>query len=73
MPNPCSWEGALLDPPLGPTVDDQVTAIAAQSDRKPTTPIDVAVVPGESFGFRFETLVEGSATHDCVRHNARRA
>ncbi len=43
MPNPCGWEGALLDPPLGPTVDDQVTAIAAQPDRKPTTPIDVAV------------------------------
>ena len=39
--DPCQWQGSLLDPPVGPTVDDLATALAAQKDRNATEPTDV--------------------------------
>lgn len=31
--DPCQWQGSLLDPPVGPTVDDLATAVVAQKGR----------------------------------------
>ena len=39
--DPCQWQGSLLDPPVGPTVDDLATALAVQKDRDATAPSDV--------------------------------
>ena len=39
--NPCHWRGHLYDP--GPTVDDLVSALAAQPMRNATTPTDVTL------------------------------
>jgi len=39
----CNWQAGLLDPPVGPTVDDLATAIAAFPDRDTTTPTDVTI------------------------------
>ena len=39
--DPCQWQGSLLDPPVGPTVDDLATALAAQKGRNATAPTDV--------------------------------
>jgi hypothetical protein len=39
--DPCQWQGSLLDPPVGPTIDDLATALAAQKDRSATAPTDV--------------------------------
>ena len=41
--NPCNWAGAEVDPPVGPTVDDLVNALAAQSMRGDPVPTDVIV------------------------------
>jgi hypothetical protein len=35
--DPCHWDGAELDPPLGPTVDDLATALQNQPTREATT------------------------------------
>ena len=34
--DPCQWQGSLLSPAVGPTVDDLVTALVAQKDRNAT-------------------------------------
>ena len=39
--DPCQWQESLLNPTVGPTVDDLATALAAQKDRNATTPKDV--------------------------------
>ena len=39
--DPCQWQGTLLDPPVGPTVDDLATALVAQKDRNAKAPTDV--------------------------------
>jgi hypothetical protein len=39
--DPCHWKGHLVDP--GPTVDDLVRALVAQSTRQATTPTDVTL------------------------------
>jgi hypothetical protein len=39
--DPCHWKGHLVDP--GPTVDDLVRALVAQSTRHATTPTDVTL------------------------------
>ena len=39
--DPCQWQGSLLSPGVGPTVDDLATALAAQKDRNATEPTDV--------------------------------
>ena len=39
--DPCQWQGSLLNPAVGPTVDDLATALAAQKDRNATAPTDV--------------------------------
>jgi len=36
--DPCHWQGALLDPPVGPTVDDLATALVGQNLRNATAP-----------------------------------
>jgi hypothetical protein len=41
--DPCQWAGALLDPPVGPTVDDLATALVAQKGRNATAPTDVTL------------------------------
>ena len=41
--DPCQWQGSLLDPPVGPTVDDLATALVAQKDRNATAPTDVTL------------------------------
>jgi hypothetical protein len=41
--DPCQWQGALLDPAVGPTVDDLANALAAQKRRNATAPTDVTL------------------------------
>jgi hypothetical protein len=41
--DPCQWKGALLDPPVGPTVDDLATALVAQKAWNATPPTDVTL------------------------------
>ncbi len=41
--DPCKWEGTLLDPPVGPRVDDLVAALANQPGRHASTPTEVKV------------------------------
>jgi hypothetical protein len=41
--DPCQWQGSLLDPPVGPTVDDLATAVAAQNGRTASPPTDVTL------------------------------
>jgi hypothetical protein len=39
--DPCRWQGSLLSPAVGPTIDDLATALVAQKDRNATAPTDV--------------------------------
>jgi hypothetical protein len=39
----CQWQGSLLDPSVGPTVDDLATALVAQKGRNATAPVDVTL------------------------------
>jgi hypothetical protein len=39
--DPCHWRDSLLDPPVGPTVDDLATALAGQAGRDASPPTDV--------------------------------
>jgi hypothetical protein len=39
----CRWRDTLLDPPVGPTVDDFVTALGRQPAKRPTKPVDVTI------------------------------
>jgi hypothetical protein len=41
--DPCRWQGSLLDPPVGPTVDDLASALVAQTGRNATAPTDVTL------------------------------
>jgi hypothetical protein len=41
--DPCEPGGRLLEPPVGPSVDDLVTAISGLADFSATTPADVVV------------------------------
>jgi hypothetical protein len=41
--DPCQWQGSLLSPAVGPTVDDLATALVAQKDRNATAPTDVTL------------------------------
>ena len=41
--DPCHWAGTETDPPVGPTVDDLVNALASQSMRGDPTPTDVTI------------------------------
>lgn len=41
--DPCQWQGSLLDPAVGPTVDDLATALVAQEGRNATAPTDVTL------------------------------
>jgi hypothetical protein len=39
----CQWEGSLLNPPLGPSVDDLANALSGLEDRETTVPVDVVL------------------------------
>ena len=39
----CHWQGTALDPPVGPTVDDLATALAAQREPGTAAPTDVTI------------------------------
>jgi hypothetical protein len=41
--DPCQWQGSLLDPPVGPTVDDLAAALVAQKGRDAVAPTDVTL------------------------------
>ena len=41
--DPCRWQESLLDPAVGPTVDDLASAMAAQKDRNASAPTDVTL------------------------------
>ena len=41
--DPCRWQESLLDPPVGPTVEDLATALVDQVGRNATAPTDVVV------------------------------
>jgi hypothetical protein len=41
--DPCRWQDGYVDPPVGPTVDDLVTALANQPQRGESVPIDVSI------------------------------
>jgi hypothetical protein len=40
---PCRWFGTLLDPPIDPSVDGLVAALASQKGRHATAPTDVSL------------------------------
>ncbi|MDF2733434.1 MAG: hypothetical protein K0S97_57 [Chloroflexota bacterium] len=39
--DPCQWQGSLLNPAVGPAVEDLATALVAQKGRNATAPTDV--------------------------------
>ena len=39
--DPCQWQGSLLSPAVGPTIDDLANALAAQKRRNATAPSDI--------------------------------
>ena len=41
--DPCQWQGSLLSPAIGPTVDDLASALVAQKGRNATAPTDVTL------------------------------
>jgi hypothetical protein len=41
--DPCQWQGGVVDPPVGPTVDDLATALDNQAQRGESTPVDVTI------------------------------
>ena len=41
--DPCDWSTNIVDPPVGPTVDDLANALAAQSMRGDPVPTDVTI------------------------------
>lgn len=41
--DPCQWQGSLLDPAVGSTVDDLASALLAQKGRNATAPSDVTL------------------------------
>jgi hypothetical protein len=41
--DPCRWKTSIIDPPVGPTVDDLANALAAQALRGDAIPADVTV------------------------------
>ena len=41
--DPCAWSTTLIEPPVGPTVDDLANALASQSMRGDPVPTDVTV------------------------------
>ena len=41
--DPCQWQGSLLDPAVGPTVDDLASALVTQKGRSATAPTDVTL------------------------------
>jgi hypothetical protein len=41
--DPCNWSTSIIDPPVGPTVDDLADALAAQAMRGDATPTDVTI------------------------------
>jgi hypothetical protein len=41
--DPCEWSTNIVEPPVGPTVDDLANALAAQSMRGDPTPTDVTI------------------------------
>lgn len=51
----CDWEGTQPDPPVGPTVDDFVTALDAQQNSHMSRPVDVVL--GGYAGKRVDLLV----------------
>lgn len=41
--DPCNWSTSIIEPPVGPTVDDLANALAAQAMRGDAVPTDVAI------------------------------
>ena len=41
--DPCRWKTSIIDPPVGPTVDDLANALAAQALRGDAVPTDVTI------------------------------
>jgi hypothetical protein len=41
--DPCQWQGSLLSPAVGPTVDDLTSALMAQKGRAASPPTDVTL------------------------------
>ena len=41
--DPCDWSGNLVDPPVGPTVEELANALAAQPQRGDAAPTDVTI------------------------------
>ncbi len=41
--DPCQWQGAIVEPQVGPTVDDLANALAGQPQRGDAVPVDVSI------------------------------
>lgn len=41
--DPCRWKTSIIDPPVGPTVDDLANALADQAMRGDAVPVDVTI------------------------------
>ena len=41
--DPCNWSTSIIEPPVGPTVDDLANALAAQAMRGDAVPTDVTI------------------------------
>ena len=59
--DPCAASGQLLDPPVGPSVDELVSAISGLNELTSTTPKDITVdgYAGKEFTVTAPTPIEG--------------
>jgi hypothetical protein len=58
--DPCHWKDSLADPPVGPSVDDLVDALANQAGRTSSGPATDVILGGQP-AKRIELLVESGA------------
>jgi hypothetical protein len=66
----CRWQGSLLDPPVGPTVDDLVAALSLQPDRKPSKPVAITVDGYQGMAIDFTVPLDADFT-TCDEHEYR--
>jgi hypothetical protein len=60
--DPCDHSSAMLDPPLGPTVDDLASALASQPSTETSEPTDVTV---DGYSGKYLEYSMTGITEDC--------
>ena len=64
--NPCHWEGALTDPPVGPTADELVNALVEQEVTETSTP-SATTLGGDPATYVSLRVPEEADVADCDR------